>query len=388
MTTNTRAVGLVLALATPLLLLPPATAAPAPAAPAERGGISQTATPLVIGHRGASGYRPEHTLASYRLAIQLGADFIEPDLVSTADGVLVARHENQIGGTTDVADHPEFADRRTTKLIDGQPLTGWFTEDFTLAEIKTLRTKERLPSVRPANTRYDGRYQIPTLDEVLDLAREQSRSTGRRIGVYPETKHPTYFDSIGLSLEEPLLRELRRHHLDRKSSKVIIQSFETANLKELNRRTPVFLAQLVDAAGAPYDLVAAGDPRTYADLVTTTGLRAVARYADGVGANKDLVLPRDAVTGATSEPSRLVVDAHREGLRVHIFTLRAENQFMATNFRRGSDPNATGDLYAEVLAFLEAGVDGMFSDNPDVALEAREDWVGAQALGISTHATT
>jgi glycerophosphoryl diester phosphodiesterase len=367
--------GLILGLATPLLFLPPATATPAADGTRQHGGVSQAVTPLVIGHRGASGYRPEHTLAAYRLAIQLGADFIEPDLVSTSDGVLIARHENEIGGTTDVADHPEFADRRTTKTIDGQALTGWFTEDFTLSEIKTLRAKERLPAIRPSNTRYDGRYQIPTLDEVLDLARDQSRSTGRRIGVYPETKHPTYFDSIGLSLEEPLLRELRRHRLDKKSSKVIIQSFETTNLKELNRRTPVFLVQLLDATGAPYDLVAAGDPRTYRDLVTATGLHAVAGYADGVGASKDLVLPRDPATGATGEPSTLVADAHQEGLRVHIFTLRAENQFMATNFRRGTDPNATGDLYAETQAFLEAGVDGLFTDNPDVAVEARDDWL-------------
>ena len=377
MTTTSRAVGLVLGLSTPLFLLPTATATPATHRPHD-GGISQAATPLVVGHRGASGYRPEHTLASYRLAIQLGADFIEPDLVSTKDGVLVARHENQISETTDVADHPEFADRRTTKTIDGEPLTGWFTEDFTLAEIRTLRAKERLPAVRPGNTLYDGRYQIPTFDEVLDLARANSRATGRTIGVYPETKHPSYFDSIGLSLEEPLLRELRRHHLDRKSSKVIIQSFETTNLKELNRRTPVDLAQLVDSAGAPYDLVTAGDPRTYRDLVTASGLHAVARYADGVGAEKDLVLPRDPATGATGEPSRVVADAHQEGLRVHIFTLRAENQFMATNFRRGTDPNAAGELRTEIRAFLDAGVDGIFSDNPDVAVEARDAWLAGR----------
>ncbi|MFA6575913.1 MAG: glycerophosphodiester phosphodiesterase family protein, partial [Nocardioides sp.] len=174
------------------------------------------ADPIVIGHRGASGYRPEHTLASYRLAIRLGADYVEPDLVSTKDGVLVARHENEISGTTDVADHAEFAARRTTKTIDGRAVSGWFTEDFTLAELKTLRAKERLPQVRPDNTRYDGRFEIPTLVEVLQLVREESKRTGRSIGVYPETKHPTYFDSIGLSLEEPLVRTLDRFGLDRK----------------------------------------------------------------------------------------------------------------------------------------------------------------------------
>ena len=356
----------------PLLLSPPASAA-APAAVDHP--ISQARHPIVIGHRGASGYRPEHTLAAYRLAIRMGADYIEPDLVSTKDHVLVARHENEISGTTDVADHPEFADRRTTKVIDGVAVTGWFTEDFTLAELRTLRAKERLPDVRPDNTAYDGRFRVPTFDRVLRLVQRQSRLAGRRIGVYPETKHPTYFDSIGLSLEEPLVRSLRRNGLDRAGAKVIIQSFETANLRQLNRRTPVFLAQLVNNVGAPYDFVVSGDPRTYADLVTPRGLRFIARYADGVGANKDLVLPRDPATGATGEPSDLVDDAHQEGLRVHVWTLRAENQFMATNFRRGTDPNAFGRLGAEVRAFLDAGVDGLFSDHPDIAVRARNAWL-------------
>ena len=352
-----------------------ATASPPAWAPAGRPSEG----PVVIGHRGASGYRPEHTLAAYRLAIRLGADYIEPDLVSTKDGVLIARHENDISTTTDVADHPEFADRRTTKVIDGRSVTGWFTEDFTLAEIKTLRAVERLPLVRPDNTRFDGRYQVPTFAEVLRLAREESKATGRRIGVYPETKHPSYFDSLGLSLEEPLLRDLRRYHLDRRSAKVFVQSFETANLRELNGRTRVPLVQLLDSSGAPYDLRAAGDPRTYADLATPEGLAWIAEYADGIGAHKNLVLPPDPATGATGEPSDLVPDAHREGLLVHIWTLRAENQFMATNFRRGTDPAAAGDLYAETLAFLDAGVDGMFSDHPDVTDEARDDWLAEES---------
>jgi glycerophosphoryl diester phosphodiesterase len=349
--------------------------APAHAAPPIR---DQVAEPLVIGHRGASGYRPEHTLASYRLAIRMGADYIEPDLVSTKDGVLVARHENEIGGTTDVAQHPEFADRRTTKTIDGRQVTGWFTEDFTLAELRTLRAKERLPQVRPDNTRYDGKFQVPTFDEVLDLAARESRRRGVTVGVYPETKHPTYFDSIGLSLEQPLVRALKAHHLDRPNAPVFVQSFETSNLRELSREVKVPLVQLVDSSGAPYDLVAKGDKRTYRDLVTPAGLRDVATYADAVGANKDLVLPRDA-DGSTGKSSDLVDDAHDAGLRVHVWTLRRENQFMATNFRDGTDPNAAGDLAAETRAFLDAGVDGVFSDNPDLAVDARDAWVDDEA---------
>lgn len=330
--------------------------------------------PLVIAHRGASGYRPEHTLASYRLAIELGADYIEPDLVSTRDGVLVARHENDITGTTDVAEHPEFASRRTTKRIDGRELTGWFTEDFTLAELRRLRAVERLPGVRPANRRYDGRFTVPTFDQVLRLARIESRRTGRRIGVYPETKHPSYFDSIGLPLEEPLLAALKRHRLDRRGSKVFIQSFETTNLRELAGRTEVPLIQLLDASGAPADLAAWGEARRYADLVTPAGLSWIAGYADGVGAHKDLVLPRDPQTGATGEPSSLVRDAHDQGLLVHVWTLRHENRFMATNLRRGNDPDAEGDAIAEATAFLDAGVDGIFTDQTDSTVEARRQW--------------
>lgn len=335
---------------------------------------SRVEEPLVFGHRGASGYRPEHTLAAYRLAIQLGADYIEPDLVPTRDGVLVARHENDITGTTDVSARPEFAARQTTKTIDGRPITGWFTEDFTLAELKTLRAKERLPDVRPGNTRYDGRFEVPTFAEVLALVKEESRRQGREIGVAPETKHPTYFDSIGLSPEEPMLRDLKRAGLDKKRSKVLIQSFEITNLRQLDRRTDLPLEQLVDGAGAPYDQVAAGSATTYADMVTRTGLEQISRYADWVGPAKDLVLPRDAA-GATGAPSSLVRDAHRVGLDVVVFTLRDENQFMATNFRRGTDPNAKGDIFAEVTAFLEAGVDGVFADYPDSAVDARDVFV-------------
>ncbi len=361
----------VVAAATTVSLVPTHAASAAPRPPA---ASSQVDTPIVVAHRGASGYRPEHTLAAYRLAIRMGADYIEPDLVSTKDGVLVARHENEISGTTDVADRPEFADRRATKVIDGRPVTGWFTEDFTLDELKTLRAKERLPQVRPGNTRYDGRFEVPTFDEVLELAATESRRRGTTIGVYPETKHPTYFDEAGLSLEEPLAAALERHGLDRRNAPVFVQSFETANLRDLDELVRVPLVQLVDASGAPYDRVAAGDPTTYRDLVTREGLREIATYADGVGAHKDLVLPRDA-TGATSRPSDVVADAHAEDLLVHVWTMRDENQFMATNFRRGADPNAKGDARAEVFAFLDAGVDGLFGDYPDTAVDARDSWL-------------
>ena len=337
-----------------------------------RQGIAE---PIVIAHRGASGYRPEHTLAAYRLAIQLGADNIEPDLVSTKDGVLVARHENEISGTTDVADHPEFADRNTTKTIDGRAVTGWFTEDFTLAELRTLGAVERLPQVRPDNTRYDGRFQVPTFDEVLDLARTESRRRGRTIGVYPETKHPTYFDSLGLSLEEPLVRALKRHGLDRRAAPVFVQSFETANLRDLDTMTKVPLVQLADASGAPYDTVAAGTPTPYRQMVSPRGLREIASYADGLGANKFLVIPRDPVTSAAGEPTEVVDDAHAEGLIVHIWTTRDENQFMAKDYWRGEDPNAKGDAQAEIHAFLDEGVDGFFTDFPDTGADAREAWL-------------
>lgn len=339
--------------------------------------MSPVDLPVVIGHRGASGHRPEHTLASYRLAIQLGADYIEPDLVSTSDGVLVARHENEIGATTDVADHVEFASRRTTKTIDGLETTGWFTEDFTLAELKTLRATERLPEVRAASSRYDGRFEIATFDEVLALARKESRARGRRIGVCPELKRSTYSAGIGLPLEPPLLSALGRHRLDHRGAKVCIESFETASLKWLARRTNLTLIQLVEATGAPADLAAAGT--TYADLVTPEGLREIATYAGGVSVHKDLVLPRDATTGEVGDPSTLVRDAHRAALQTLVWTLRDENRFLPANFRRGMDPNAPGDAIAEATAFLDAGVDGMFCDQPGTAFEAREQWLRARA---------
>jgi glycerophosphoryl diester phosphodiesterase len=290
--------------------------------------------------------------------------------VSTKDGVLIARHENEIGGTTDVSTHPEFAHRRTTKSVDGVVITGWFTEDFTLAEIKTLRAKERLPLVRPTNTVFDGTLPVPTFQEVIDLARTESVRTGRTIGVYPETKHPTYFQSIGLALEPPLVRVLRANRLTGMHDPVIVQSFETANLRRLNTMIDVKLVQLVDATGKPYDFVVAGDPRTYADLVTPANLRWIARYADGLGANKNLIVPRSA-TNALLAPTTVIRDAHNAGLIVHAWTFRAENQFLPADLRLGADPNARGDITSEYELFFGLGLDGVFADQPDTAVAAR-----------------
>ncbi len=365
------------ALAVALVSAPTAATATEERAAAPAQAATAVDVPLVFGHRGASGYRPEHTLASYQLAIRLGADVIEPDLVSTKDGALVARHENEISGTTDVAERAEFADRRTTKTIDGVELTGWFTEDFTLRELKTLRAVERIPEIRQENTIYDGRYQVPTLQEVIDLAKRASRETGRRIAIAPETKHPTYFDSIGLSLEEPLVRVLRRNGWAGPTAPVWVQSFETANLKELDRRIGVRLVQLIGGSGAPYDVVEAGGSTTYDDLVTRRGLSAIARYADVIGPDKNRVVPRDA-QARLLPPTTLVRDAHRAGLQVVPYTFRNENAFLPADYRRGTDPAAYGDAFAEYRLFFALGVDGLFSDHPDTAVEARDAWVGGR----------
>jgi glycerophosphoryl diester phosphodiesterase len=333
-------------------------------------------TPIVIGHRGASGYRPEHTLAAYELAIDLGANFIEPDLVSTKDGVLVARHENEISGTTDVADHPEFAERHTTKMIDGIAISGWFTEDFTLVELKTLRAKERLPELRQRNTLYNARYEIPTLQEIIDLVKRKERSWPfRRIGIYPETKHPTYFDSLGLSMEERLVVILHANHYKGAGAPIFIQLFEVSNLKDLHTMTQLPLVQLVSDSGKPYDFVVNNDPRTYADLVTPAGLAEIATYAQGIGANKNLIVSRDG-TGALQEPTSLIDDAHAAALLVHAWTFRNENTFLPTDFRVG-DPAGPlslalyGNAIAEYELFYGLGLDGFFSDHPDTAVEVR-----------------
>ncbi|NMH98673.1 glycerophosphodiester phosphodiesterase [Pseudonocardia acidicola] len=331
---------------------------------------SRVAQPVVIGHRGASGYRPEHTLASYELAARMGADFIEPDLVSTADGVLVARHEPEIGGTTDVAEHPEFADRRTTKTIDGIVCEGWFTEDFTLAELRTLRARERIADVRQENTIYDGRYAVPTFDEILALRAALSAELGREIGVYPETKHPGYFTSIGRPLEPGLVAALDRAGLNEPGAPVFVQSFETANLRALRGQLHVGLIQLLDAVCGPADLASAGDPRRGVDLITPEGLADIATYADGIGPDKDMVITRDT-DGVLSAPTALVADAHAAGLLVHPYTFRNENRFLPAQFRSAGGDAEYGDAFAEYEAFLRAGIDGLFADNPDTAVAAR-----------------
>jgi glycerophosphoryl diester phosphodiesterase len=317
--------------------------------------------PIVIAHRGASGERPEHTLLSYQLAIEQGADFIEPDLVPTKDGVLVVRHENEISGTTDVAAHPEFAARKATKIIDGAPITGWVTEDFTLAELKTLRAKERLPQLRPGNTRYDGQAEIPTLDEIIALAKKASRESGRTIGIYPETKHPSYFASIGLPLEERLVERLRAAGWDRADAPVFIQSFEVANLKKLKAMTRVPLVQLMAASGGPAD----GAEPSYAAMATPEGLRRVAAYATGIGPERTMILPPSGTA------TTLVADAHAAGLKVHPWTFRAENFFLLPAYRSTGAPAEHGRLAEEIAYFIGLGVDGLFSDYPYIAVSAR-----------------
>ncbi len=289
--------------------------------------------PLVIAHRGASGHRPEHTVAAYTLAVEMGADFIEPDLVSTKDGVLVARHENDIGGTTDVAE--KFPDRKARKVIDGDTLTGWFTEDFTLAELRTLRAKERLPFRSHA---YDGRYAIPTFDEVLALADSLGRARGRVVGVYPETKHPTYHRAIGLPLEEKLLATLQARGLDDRNAPVFIQSFEDGNLRTLRAQTRVKLVYLTSTP------------------LSADRLRDLATFVDAVGVNQRLVVGADSAAAPTS----LIRDAHAAGLAVHVWTMRSEPVFLAKRY--GGDP------VAEVRELVRLGADGIFGDFPDVVV--------------------
>ena len=315
---------------------------------------------LVIAHRGASGERPEHTLEAYRLAVEQGADVIEPDLVATKDGVLVARHENEISGTTDVARRPEFADRRTTKTIDGEAVTGWFTEDFTLAEIRTLRAVERLPDLRPASAAYDGQFGVPTLDEVIALAQVLGAKRGRPVGLYPETKHPSYFRATGLPLEEPLVEALHAAGLTSPDDPVWIQSFEVGNLERLDAMTGLRLVQLAYPGGAPADRPALG----YDAMMTPDGLGGVAEYADAVGVAKAFVLDGDLA------PTPLVADAHAHGLAVHVWTVRAENAFLPPALRSSDDPGSRGDVAAEVRALAAAGVDGLFTDHPALVLAA------------------
>ena len=351
--------------------------------------------PIVIAHRGASGYRPEHTLAAYELAIAQGANFIEPDLVATRDGWLICRHENALAvlqpdGTvnatdtsTDVYRRTEFAARLTTKRVDGREIRGWFSEDFTLADIKTLRAIERIPALRPANTAYDGLYEIPTFDEVITLVKTHEARTAERVGVYPETKHPSYFlhdghrldgEPIAIHLGERVLATLRDQRFC-DPARVFIQSFEVGNLRELARdllpraHLDLPLIQLIEADGAPYDLQLIGSPRRYRELLQPAGLADIARYARGVGVFKQLVIPL-ANADALSEPTSLVKDAHDAGLLVHAWTFRAENHFLPMPWRGAGAASAHGDLRAELVRHLGAGLDGVFCDHPDLAVQA------------------
>jgi glycerophosphoryl diester phosphodiesterase len=356
---------------------------------------AREARPLVIGHRGASGYLPEHTLAGYALAIELGADYIEPDLVVTKDGVLITRHEPNITNTTNVKDLPQFAARKRKAVVDGVEEEGFFASDFTLAEIRQLRAVQAFGE---RDQRYSGWFEIPTFDEVLALARRKSAETGRRIGVYPETKHPTYHQQLGLPLENRLVDALKRHGMNHRHSPVFIQSFEVANLRYLRSITPVRLVQLIDADGVnldgsislkppydrPYDFAVRGDPRTFADLVTPAGLAEIRSYADGIGPWKPYLISSagvdangdgqaDDVNGdglvderdrRLLEPSAVVANAHKLGLLVHPFTFRSEQRRLTGDF--GGDP------VQEYLRFYELGVDGLFTDFVDTAATARE----------------
>ncbi|WP_328375965.1 glycerophosphodiester phosphodiesterase [Streptomyces sp. NBC_01020] len=329
--------------------------------------------PTVIGHRGTAGYRPEHTLGSYQHALDLGADIIEQDVVPTGDGHLVCRHENDISATTDVSAHPRFADRRTTKSVDGTAVTGWFTEDFTLAELRTLRAKERIPANRQHNTLYDGRWPVPTFEEVLRWAEQRGRERGRPVWLYTETKHPTYFRGLGLGLEERLVALLRKYGRDRRSSPQFVQSFEPSSIQRLARLagTPGIVL-LSGPAGRPWDFVQSGDPRTVADLQTPAGLKWIASYAQGIGPTLDSVIPKDG-DGRLTEPTTLVRDAHAQGLLLHPYTMRNENTFLPADFRRGTDPNAYGDAFGAFRVYFATGIDGVFSDNADTALLAAAD---------------
>ncbi len=333
-------------------------------------------SPAVAAHRGASALRPEHTLAAYQKAIEDGADIIEPDLVATRDGVLVARHENEIGGTTNVASLPQFASRKNTRSIDGVPVTGWFTEDFTLAELKTLRARERIPANRPANTAYDGQFEVPTLQEVIDLVKKESIARRKVIGLYPETKHPSYFKSIGLPLEKRLVDQLTASGYRGKEAAVFIQSFEVANLKELRALTSMRIVQLIDnpnnrpapngaPRNAPYDFVAAGSKRSYADMITPAGLREIATYADVVAPYKEVIIARTAANELAGASS-FVADARAAGLKVHTWTLRPENPFLPPSLRLpdAASPSQRGNAVAEIDAYLKAGIDGFFTDDP------------------------
>lgn len=338
-------------------------------------------TPAVVGHRGASGQRPEHTLDAYRLAIRMGADDIELDVVPTKDGVLVARHDASLFATTDVAEHPEFADRRTTRVIDGDELDDWFVEDFTFDELRTLRARERFRKVRRANTTYHGQLLIPSLDEVLTLVALESTFLDRTVGVLIELKHAAHYAEQGLDVVAPLLATLRDHGVDHERSRVMVMCFEPTVLRQIAAQSTVGIIQLLDKKGRPADLAAAGEKIRYADLLTPAGLSAIREYAQGIGVHKELVLERDE-DGRTSGVGRVVTDAHSAWLTVHVWTLRVENRWLPLELRSDDRPGHHGDLAAEARMMLEAGVDGLITDNPDIVLAARADHLAAVRAAV------
>lgn len=349
--------------------------------------------PIVIGHRGASGYLPDHTIESYKRAIEMGVDFIEPDLVSTKDGILIARHEPMLSGTTDIASKPEFASRKRKVKVDGVETDDWFAFDFTLDEIRTLRAIQPL---KERDQSHNGKYPVPTFQDVIDLAKAESRRLGRSIGVYPETKHPTLHMAVGVPLEDRLVEQLKAAGWTEKTSPVIIQSFEVANLKYLRTKTYVRLVQLIDADDVdkdgkpvlaapydkPYDFVVTGDKRSFADLLTKEGLADIKTYADGIGPWKIYIMAGRQEIGADGKPkdlngdgkideqdrilnapSELIKNAHALGLFVHTWTFRSEPRRLASNYK--------GDPGLEYKAFYALGVDGVFADQPDHAVKAR-----------------
>jgi glycerophosphoryl diester phosphodiesterase len=384
-----RAFGAAFVAAAAVALVPTATSAsPVAHAASWPGQPSQPAKPLIIGHRGAGGYVPEHTLASYSLAVSQGADYIEPDLVSTKDGVLIARHEPNLINTTDVADHPEFAARKRTAVVDGAAETGFFASDFTLAEIKTLFAKQQFTGERSA--RWDHNFRIPTFTEVINLAKRRTRQTGRTIGVYPETKHPTYHTALGLALEPKLVAVLKAEGWNRRSAPVFIQSFEPGSLKKLKKLSPDRRIQLIDADDVaadgtitfaapfdrPYDWTTSGNPaltsRTFGYLTTNAGLDEVRSYADGIGPWKRYIVSTIADPSLTgpgesarrlAPPTDLIQRAHARGLLVHTWTFRNEARRLAADYQ--------GRPVDEYLQFFELGIDGVFSDFPDTAVTAR-----------------
>lgn len=333
------------------------------------GFSADTAIPIIIGHRGASGERPEHTRAAYTLAIEQGADYLEPDIVVSKDGILMVRHENEIGATTNVSTKEEFASRYTTKVIDGKEITGWFAEDFTYNELKTLRSKERLRELRAGNRDYDNEFDILSFEELLKLIQRLEQKTGRVIGIYPELKHPSYFRSVGLDPQDTLLKQLSIFGYRDSSDAVFIQSFEVGALEKLSEKTDIRLIQLIGPEGSPPDR-----PNIlFSDMVKPSGLSRIAKYADGIGVHKSYVIDRN-VLGRLNGPTDLVKNAKARELLVHAWTFRAENYFLPEGLKSSLDPTELGDMKSEIKAYRDAGIDGFFTDHPELALMALTEY--------------